>query len=130
MTKCTCGSTETRIEPGTPPHHGKQVCNNCGAFIGWEPKPSSPHRPAGERNLVAKYGQGFCEFCGRKTEALPSGAYLVGHHVVPYAEGGSARERPPWILCDSCHGLVEAARSCFKSNATPRSKELRNESAD
>jgi hypothetical protein len=37
---CTrCGSTNTRIGPGSGPHHQRLECDPCGRWLKWLPRP-------------------------------------------------------------------------------------------
>ena len=37
-----CGSDNTRQGPGAGPHYARLLCNNCGAFVKWLPRPWEP----------------------------------------------------------------------------------------
>lgn len=55
-----CGSESLQVEPPTPPHGQKVVCNECGRFIRWLPSPANieRHRNLKER-LKALQGRTF-----------------------------------------------------------------------
>jgi hypothetical protein len=40
LSPCTrCGSTNTRIGPGSGPHHQRIECDPCGRWLRWLPRP-------------------------------------------------------------------------------------------
>lgn len=86
------------------PVHGHQ---------GMLPKPETDpaRRPAAHKDLVAKFGSGFCELCLRMAEELPIGQALIGHHVREFAaEQGEPTRENIWILCTGCHELIDWMR--------------------
>lgn len=108
------------------PHYAKLTCSGCGAFQGWQAKPDSDaskyRRPASHRELVRKYGQGHCELCTRPEGELNPKHGLIGHHVVPFKDGGTDDRDNVWILCTACHALVHWMRTYNRpSNIQPES---------
>lgn len=94
-------------------HYARVTCAECSAFIGWLPKPDNEkaRRPATHRDLVAKFGRGYCEMCLTPESKLPKGESLEGHHVDEYQNGGEASRENTWILCTACHSLVNWRRT-------------------
>jgi hypothetical protein len=40
LAPCTqCGSTNTRLGPGSGPHYRRIECDPCGRFVKWLPRP-------------------------------------------------------------------------------------------
>jgi hypothetical protein len=118
----SCGSEELNDELVDPAsgmlHWGKRVCARCGRHIKWLPKPDQlrTRRPARHRNLVDKYGRGFCELCLRWAKDLPPLEQLIGHHVnhpdaPTCAESDDPGRENVWILCTYCHALVGQQRT-------------------
>lgn len=109
-----CGSE--CLEEKTPdgPHYAKWVCVDCGCFNGWIPKPDGDstkyRREAKHRRLVRTHSRGFCEMCLTEVSNLPGKQTLEGHHVIPYRDGGSDHRENVWIVCTSCHRLIEWTR--------------------
>ena len=103
------------VQTPTPkgPHHAREECGDCGRFVRWVPKPESERirRPAAHRDLVRKYGRGFCELCLIREGRLPAGQTLVGHHVIEYQDGGEPKRENVWILCTKCEKLVHLMRT-------------------
>lgn len=101
-------------------HHGKIRCRQCSNFLGWLPKPDSDKtkykRPAQHRGLVEAYSQGFCEMCLREKDRLSYGQTLEAHHVKEFQDGGSNERSNLWILCTSCHRLVNWVRKYHGGN--------------
>lgn len=88
------------------------VCARCGSYLCFLPKPESDRvcRPAAHRDLVKRFGCGFCELCMRKEVDLPAGTFLIGHHVLEYQDGGDPKRENVWILCSFCSALVHTMR--------------------
>ena len=101
----------------TGPHYAKKQCEACGRFICWVPMPDSlkRRRPAKHRDLVKKWSNGFCEMCGLREEDLRKPEVLESHHVMPFAKGGSNEKNNIWIVCSSCHSLIEHQR-CYRGH--------------
>lgn len=116
----TCQHLEPpRIEL-TPhlPHYGKELCSTCGAFLRWIKKPDSDagkyRRPSAHRDLVEKYGRGYCEMCLTAEADLPGRQSLEAHHVEEFAKGGPATRENVWIVCTGCARLIHAIRTYFR----------------
>jgi len=94
-------------------HFAKRVCGLCGTFWGWAPKPDGDKfkRPASHRDLVKKFGQGFCELCLRTKEQLRNGDTFEGHHIQEYAEEGEPKAENILIVCTACHRLINWLRT-------------------
>lgn len=112
-----CGATERHVEL-TPdgPHHAKEVCARCGRWLRWLPKPDQDRakRPANHRELVRKYGRGFCQWCLTPERDLPARQTLEGHHIIPYADGGTDDRANVLILCTGCHKLAHLMRTYYR----------------
>ena len=108
-----CGSADIAFEL-TPnlPHYGKETCRSCGRHSRWVPKPDSDkiRRPAAHKDLVSKYGNGYCEMCLILEERLPPGQTLEAQHVREYQHGGSEVRENIWIVCTRCHKLIHWLR--------------------
>ena len=118
VTPFVCAHLVTRVEllPDTSPHYAKRVCADCGAYLQFEPKPTTtdkPKRANSQKSLLNKYSQGYCELCLCDLAQATGGA--AAHHVVEHQEGGSAERENIWILCAGCHRLVHWARK-WKAN--------------
>lgn len=117
-----CGGINLSTVPGPFPggHHAKLFCVDCDRFIKWLPKPETEasRRPAAHRELVKKYSRGFCEMCLRQEADLPKPQTLEAHHVDEFAEGGDELRENIWILCTSCHRLVNHQRTYLGHYAT------------
>lgn len=117
---CQCGEmvvalpvagTET-IKDGELVRGARLECPMCSFFMGWNRLPKNERkRSASHRDLVAKYGRGFCEMCLVPSEELGAGNYLVGHHVKEHSDGGTSDRENVWILCNACHSLVHWTRT-------------------
>lgn len=96
-------------------HYAKSVCGRCRKYIRWIPKPEGDptkyRRPNAHRDLVEKFGRGYCEMCLRSKDALPKGQTLEGQHVIEFAAGGSNERDNVWILCTGCHRFVHWIRT-------------------
>lgn len=98
--------------PRTDNHVADYRCPRCNMHLGFEGKlenASSKRRPAGHRELVAKYGNGICEMCLRTTSQVKPG-FLNAHHVIAFADGGTNDRSNVWIVCDQCHLVIHTAR--------------------
>ena len=108
-----CGSSERDIEaaPEASVHYAKEKCAGCGRFIAWMPKPEADRsrRRAGSKALAEKYGNGYCELCLHHADDVTRA--LVGHHVIPYKEGGSDDRKNVWVVCGACHALIHHTRT-------------------
>ena len=73
-----CGSHSHVIGEGRGPHYASILCQNCGRFIRWVPKPQTPLLTAVQRAYLAELGhQGpmpTTQEAGRRLIA----AYLTG----------------------------------------------------
>jgi len=96
------------------PHYAKIVCNECGNFIKWLPKPENMKIKriySRNKNLIKRiceekgYKEPFCFFCGRKKEELPPGTFLTIDHILPLKDGGKDSLENMQILCSMCHSL-------------------------
>lgn len=111
---------------GAPPPHrvdarqdmhggGGVVCTACGRTLGFLPKsaddPTKYRRPNEHRELVSRFGKGYCELCLRLEVELKGRQGLVGHHVLPFQSDGEAKRENVWILCTACHRIVEWMRT-------------------
>lgn len=103
--------TVTMLTDG--PHYAKETCPNCNRFVRFVPKPDADKakRPAAHRDLVRKFGRGFCEMCLRRENELPGPQTLHGHHVEEFADGGEPKRENVWILCTACHAYVNHVRT-------------------
>jgi len=112
QTSCRgCGdSTAVEIVQSSGPHYGRLECATCGVVRAWLAKPKTTNRPAAHRDLVAKYGEGYCQLCLRKETELPGGQTLEGHHVREYQDGGQASRENVWVVCTSCAKLIHWVR--------------------
>lgn len=104
------------VEESNGIHHAKVICPNCGTFFDWVKKPEGVRRsrPASHRDLVARFGKGFCQMCLRLSDHLPKGETLEGHHVLEYKNGGEPTADNVWILCTACHSLVNWRRTYLR----------------
>lgn len=107
-------ATEHLIEPWDHGMHGgKAICSTpgCPGFV-WLPKnpEDKTRRPSAHKDLVAKYGRGFCELCLRWKDELRPSETLMGHHLVPFVANGEASRENVWILCTACHSLIHWQR--------------------
>lgn len=102
------------------PHYARITCSVCGDWLTWQAKPDSDsskyRRPASHRELVRKYGSGFCELCLRPESELNPKHGLIGHHVVPFKDDGADDRMNVWILCTACHALVHWMRTYNSKN--------------
>ena len=110
-----CGHTgePQRVDGSFGPHSIKQVCAQCGAFIGWLSSGNGGRkkRPAKHCELAKRYGQGFCEICRRHLDNLPiEKRWFEGHHIVEYQDGGTDDRTNVMVLCPMCHELVHLIR--------------------
>lgn len=108
-----CGSEEFTPGPGPgKDEFRKAVCLRCTA-VWWQPKDENEKtkRPAAHRSLARKFGQGFCEFCGRLEAQLPKGETLTGHHIEEYQHDGEATAENTLVLCTMCHAYSHHLRT-------------------
>lgn len=98
---------------GKAGHFRGWACGSCRLHFGWVPKPDTEKmkRPNAHKNLVKRFGKGFCELCLIREEKLPDGQVLEGDHIEQYRDEwkGSAREitdSDVLIVCTRCHKLV------------------------
>lgn len=110
-----CGVCDFHDIPGphSGGHYAKRVCGICERFLGWLPKPDTDRarRPAGHRELVKKFGRGFCEYCRRTEKELPAGEVLEGDHIESYQSGGEPKAENVFILCTMCHKMAHLLRT-------------------
>lgn len=94
------------------PHYAKYVCF-AGHFNDWVPKPDSDKskRPAKHAGLVHKYGNGYCELCGRTESTLRDSDVLEAHHVLEYSGTPDSSRENVWIVCTACHRLIHHMRT-------------------
>lgn len=106
----------TACESGV--HYAKAKCSACRAswFVS---KPNNDRtkyrRPAGHRNLVEAYSNGYCEMCLREISDLPKGTTLEAQHVKEYQDGGGNERENIWIICTACHRLIHWVRTYHSS---------------
>ncbi len=95
------------------PHYARAECAACGKFFDWIKKPDleKASRPAAHRELVKKFGEGFCQSCLLREEHLPHGETLEGHHVIEFKDGGTSDRQNVWILCTACHHWIHWRRT-------------------
>jgi hypothetical protein len=113
-----CGSRDlVQQQNAQGPHWGREYCGCCRRFLRWLPKPDSErsNRPAAHRELVDRYGRGFCELCLAPAERLPADQTLEAHHVIEYAEEGSPERENIWIVCTRCAKLIHWVRKWCRS---------------
>lgn len=116
MTRCPkCEATD--FDPFDGPTPGEMrgaKCIVCGTKW-WQPKPENERakRPARHRELVKKYGRGFCEMCGRPEKQLRTGETLEAQHVFEYQAGGEPARENIWIVCTTCHRLIHWTRRAY-----------------
>lgn len=103
--------------PADPPHYGKIICDVCGRFIQWLPKPDREKvpRPNLHRELAIKFGRGVCVLCGKtRAELKAIGRWLVGHHVYEYQRPEVKQTAPTpatvWEVCNACHEWIHFIR--------------------
>lgn len=124
-----CSHEDTR-EILTPEmqHHGKEVCNGCGKFLRWIPKPDNEkvRRPAKHRDLVKKYSKGFCELCLKSEVELPNGQGLEAQHVIEFQDGGTEGRENIWIVCTACHKLIHWMRHHISQRSTVTNGDMNN----
>lgn len=112
----TCGYLGNPVFTPTPhlTHYGKLTCHHCSRHLKWVAKPDDERtkhkRPADHKDLVDRYGRGFCEMCLRQTGSLQGRQHLVGHHVIEFKDGGTSARDNVWIVCDRCHALIHWVR--------------------
>ena len=96
-------------------HYAEWRCPECNKHHGFIPKPdgdsSRQKREPSHRELVKKFGKGFCECCLTKEGRLRKGRTLEAHHVIEYQDGGTAERDNLWILCTACHQQVHWIRT-------------------
>jgi len=112
-----CGHEGPHVVTETPnlTHWARLDCGSCKRWIRWLPKPDSDptkyRRPAEHRNLVEKYGRGFCELCLRKESELEGRNVLTAHHVQEFKDGGEPSRENVWIVCIACSRLIHWVRT-------------------
>ena len=110
-TRCQCDEFVVNIRDDVN-HYAEWQCLNCQMHNGWvaDPNKEKTKRSASHKNLVKKYGQGFCQMC------LLDSNNLEGHHVIPYKNDGDSTKDNVWILCRSCHTLIHHERTYHGTN--------------
>jgi len=109
-----CGERVGRLDPGVGPHYAKWTCP-CG-MIAWLSKPKDDatkyRREGTHKDLVIKYGSGYCQMCLREEGAIRDrkGETLEAHHILPYQYNGDSSRENIWIVCTSCHKYIEHVR--------------------
>lgn len=102
------------------PHYGKLVCDMCGCWRRWLPKPDTDptkHRRTKQHtDLVRQFSKGYCEMCLMTAGELDDGRVLEAHHVLEYQTGGDPSRENIWILCTGCHKLVHWMRTYVGKN--------------
>lgn len=110
-----CGSNETEIVPQLDgPHHAKELCAECGAFVRWVSKPRGENDKAGREvsgRVAKRLSNGRCDICRRPFDAIPGPTSVEGHHIVPVNEGGEDAEANILVLCTMCHKHVHHVRT-------------------
>lgn len=101
-------------------HYAKVECSRCRRFVRWLSKPDSDptkyRRQNAHKDLVAKYGDGFCEMCLRESDELPKGQTLEAQHVIEYQDGGTEKRENIWIVCTACHRWIHWIRTYHGHN--------------
>jgi len=101
--------------PADPPHYEKLVCDVCGRFLQWLPKPDRAQAPRnGGHKEIASMAHA-CFLCGLTREQLKAiRRFIVGHHVFEYhrdeVKSAPVRDDGAWPLCNSCHDYVHLVR--------------------
>ncbi len=95
-------------------------CAGCKKNMGWKSLPENERakRPPAHRDLVRKYGRGFCELCLRMEAELPERHRLIGHHVIEYQDEGPPLRENVWIVCAGCSALIHLIRTYFALKET------------
>ncbi len=96
-------------------HFGEWRCSACGRHYGFMSKPGQERqrRPKAHRDLVKRFGRGYCELCLRRESELPAGQGLDGHHVREFSNDGEPKRENTWIVCKACHTLIDYVRDYF-----------------
>jgi hypothetical protein len=88
--------------PQEPGARRRIECGQCHKFYYWLPKIKNINkRPPSSTGLARG---AVCQCC------LKAGVALVGHHVVPVADGGSDAQDNIWTVCSACHAIIHALR--------------------
>lgn len=103
---CACQTGPLLVlEAGPPQEPGARrriECGKCHKFYYWLPKIKNINkRPPSSTGLARG---AVCQCC------LKAGVALVGHHVVPVADGGSDAQDNIWTVCGACHAIIHALR--------------------
>ena len=99
------------------PHYAKLVCVACGrqTFVQKPETEKRQRRHAAHRDLVEKYGKGYCELCLMPKLLLRKYSTLMAHHVLEYDEhDGDASRENIWIVCTDCHAEIHRRREYVK----------------
>ncbi len=109
------------LETGT--HYAKLVCGECGKYHKFVAKPEADstkyRRPKQHRELVTKYGRGYCELCLLGADDFDKGVTLEAHHLIEFQNGGSEERDNIWIVCTMCHRLIHWTRRYVGRNELP-----------
>ena len=114
-----CGRCGKMVVPvfslRTDKHYADERCPSCNFFMGFVQKPDQDksRRPAAHRDLVKKFGGGFCEFCSLTKDELPPGDTLEGHHIEEYTDGGEPTAENVLTICTHCHLLLHFQRDHY-----------------
>lgn len=95
-------------------HYADAWCSACERH--WfaskpDSDPTKYRRPSSHKDLVGKYGKGFCEMCLRDEADLPKGTTLEAQHVNEFKDGGDNTRENIWIVCTACHKLIHWVRT-------------------
>ncbi len=101
-----CGRETTPVLQQTPTmiHHGKLLCEHCGAMLRWAKKENNKNK----RTRTSKYSIeiNYCQWCLREKINLGKHETLHLHHMIPLCFGGVDEKENLLTLCTSCHSLA------------------------
>ena len=103
-------------------HYAEMRCAACDRYIKFVGNEDARRRESKHRKLVKKFSRGFCEMCLCWEQDLPPGETLEGHHVQEHQDDGPATRDNVWILCTSCHELLNWKRRWRRKGLEPNAE--------
>lgn len=111
-----CNSCKQHVETivtvlNEGPHHARENCVLCGRFVAFSKKPENGEKRGKNKYLPKDLGINYCQMCLRPENRLGSRGILESHHVIEISSGGPDLPENIWVICTSCHKLINHQRT-------------------
>lgn len=101
------------------PHHAKQQCPICLAFLGWASKPKNETKRLKSKFTPESLEVEHCEICLRPKAMLGRWETLEIHHKMPIELGGEDVRENILVVCTYCHKDIHARHTYLYDHFRP-----------